>query len=68
MSRKGRLTVRIPASLHDELVNAARQEAVTLNQFICASLAGAVGWRAGKDEPETYDRDDDPRWRAWDLP
>jgi hypothetical protein len=59
-------------SLHDELVKSAHEEAVTLNQFICASLAAAVGWRAGKDERGMHvsgvdNPDDDPRWKAWDL-
>ena len=43
----GRLLVRMPASLHDELARAAEHEGVSLNQLITGALAGAVEWRAG---------------------
>ena len=35
----GRLTVRLPQTLHDQLVNLAEQEGVSLNQYILYSLA-----------------------------
>jgi hypothetical protein len=44
----GRLLVRMPATLHDELARAAETEGVSLNQFITGVLAGAVEW--GGDE------------------
>jgi len=44
-SRSGRLLVRMPATLHDELANAAGAEGVSLNQLITGILAGAVSWR-----------------------
>ena len=40
----GRLLVRMPASLHDELARAAAREGVSLNQLITGILAGAVEW------------------------
>jgi hypothetical protein len=43
-SHSGRILVRMPASLHDELANAAEDEGVSLNQFITGTLADAVEW------------------------
>jgi hypothetical protein len=45
----GRLLVRMPATLHDELADAAEREGVSLNQFITGVLAGAVEWGADGD-------------------
>ena len=42
----GRFLARLPESLHRQLAEEARREGVSLNQFITAALAGAVGWRA----------------------
>ena len=42
----GRLLVRMPPTLHDELARAAESEGVSLNQLITGVLAGAVEWRA----------------------
>jgi antitoxin HicB len=42
----GRFLVRLPRSLHAELVRAAEQEGTSLNQFVTTALAAAVGWRA----------------------
>ena len=42
----------MPATLHDELAQAAEREGVSLNQLITGVLAGAVEWRAN-DEPQT---------------
>ena len=47
-SHSGRLLVRMPATLHDELARAAASEGVSLNQLITGVLAGAVAWRAGE--------------------
>ncbi|HZS93989.1 MAG TPA: type II toxin-antitoxin system HicB family antitoxin [Chloroflexota bacterium] len=41
----GRFLVRLPRSLHMTLADAARQEGISLNQFVAAALAGAVQWR-----------------------
>lgn len=43
----GKLLLRMPATLHDELARAAESEGVSLNQLITGVLAGAVDWRAG---------------------
>ena len=34
----------MPVGLHRELAYAAKAEGVSMNQFICTVLAGAVGW------------------------
>jgi hypothetical protein len=41
----GRFVVRIPRGLHAELVRQARDEGVSLNQYVATLLAGAAGWR-----------------------
>jgi len=38
----GRFVVRVPRTLHQQLVEAAQQEGVSLNQFINVALAGRV--------------------------
>lgn len=45
----GKLLVRMPATLHDELARAAESEGVSLNQLITGALAGAVEWRTSSD-------------------
>lgn len=39
----GKFVVRVPKSLHHDLVEAAAREAVSLNQYVVAELARAVG-------------------------
>ena len=51
--RSGKLLVRMPATLHDELARAAESEGVSLNQLITGVLAGAVEWRFADAPPET---------------
>src|SRR3954464_12789955 len=49
----GRLLLRMPRSLHEELARASDLDGVSLNQFITGVLASAVDWRregAGTDE------------------
>jgi predicted HicB family RNase H-like nuclease len=46
----GKLLVRMPATLHDELARAAEAEGVSLNQLITGALASAVQWRSGDDQ------------------
>jgi RNA polymerase sigma factor (sigma-70 family) len=41
----GRILVRMPQTLHDELAHAAEGERVSLNQFITNALAAAIGWQ-----------------------
>jgi predicted HicB family RNase H-like nuclease len=44
-SHSGKLLVRMPATLHDELAHAAEREGVSLNQLITGVLASSVAWR-----------------------
>lgn len=46
----GKFVVRIPRELHQELVDEAQHQGVSLNALVTAYLAAAVRWRA--DEPE----------------
>ena len=48
----GKLLVRMPATLHDELARAAESEGVSLNQFITGVLAGAVEWGSPDDRAQ----------------
>jgi hypothetical protein len=48
----GRLTLRMPVSLHHELAIAAAKEGVSLNQFVCAVLAAELGWTTRTKEDE----------------
>jgi RNA polymerase sigma factor (sigma-70 family) len=53
----GRILVRMPQTLHDELARAAESERVSLNQFITNALAAAIGWQC---PPHSERRA--PRW------
>jgi len=48
----GKLLVRMPATLHDELSRAAESEGVSLNQLITGVLAGAVEWGTGEERSQ----------------
>ncbi len=50
----GKFVVRVPRSLHRDLVEAAAREQVSLNQFIATELARAVGRPAA--QPATVGR------------
>lgn len=53
----GRLTLRMPTSLHHEVAIAAAGEGVSLNQFICAVLAAELGWTTRtKEDGEARER------------
>ena len=43
-SYSGRLLLRMPRSLHEELARASDRDGVSLNQFITSALASAVAW------------------------
>lgn len=47
----GRLLLRIPRSLHAELVRRAKHERTSLNQMLVSLLAGGVSWRASNRWP-----------------
>jgi HicB family len=57
----GRLLLRMPAGLHEELARAADRSGISLNQFITNVLAGAVGWGRPSSETATSDTDDPAR-------
>jgi len=49
----GKFVVRVPRSLHRDLVEAAEHEGVSLNQYINVVLAQAVGrWASGTGKPD----------------
>jgi hypothetical protein len=56
----GQLRLRMPASLHRELSWAAVAERVSLNQFICGVLAGAVQWSGPGGNEERIRSEPDP--------
>lgn len=45
---KGKIALRIPPSLHRRLADTAACEGVSLNTYLTAVLAGAVGWGTPK--------------------
>lgn len=45
-THSGKLLVRMPATLHDELARTAESEGVSLNQLITGVLASSVAWRS----------------------
>ena len=65
MSDRGKVTIRMPISLRDHLIEAARRDAVSLNQFICATLAVAVRWNA-EEHRDRGDQGDGVAWKLWD--
>lgn len=52
----GRFVVRVPASLHADLVRTADREGVSLNHFVTSALAGAVGWPHRRGRPKRQQR------------
>lgn len=40
----GKFIVRVPSSLHADLVRTAAREGVSLNQFVATTLARHLGW------------------------
>jgi antitoxin HicB len=56
----GKLLVRMPATLHDELARAAEAEGVSLNQLITGVLASAVEWRSTEGSPRTASSSSEP--------
>jgi RNA polymerase sigma factor (sigma-70 family) len=53
----GRILVRMPQTLHEELARAAKSERVSLNQFITNALSAASGWHRPPDSGRRS-----PRW------
>jgi hypothetical protein len=48
--RAGRVTIRMPTSLHKELIEAAETDGVSMNQYVCALIASGMQWRRGAEE------------------
>lgn len=51
-AHSGRFVTRVPRSLHRDLVDAAERDGVSLNQFVSAALARAVGERGTSSAAE----------------
>jgi RNA polymerase sigma-B factor len=51
--RNGRLLLRVPRSLHDELATAAQREGVPLNTYVAGKLSAAVCREAPPAPPES---------------
>ncbi|OLD99194.1 MAG: hypothetical protein AUG91_07365 [Actinobacteria bacterium 13_1_20CM_4_69_9] len=60
----GRLLLRMPRTLHEELAKASERDGVSLNQFITGVLAAAVDWRNANGEPGESARRRRPRGMA----
>jgi RNA polymerase sigma-B factor len=61
----GRLLLRMPQSLHEELARAAEREDVSLNQFITNTLSAALSWHQPDQQEPAEDvrpREAAPRW------
>jgi RNA polymerase sigma-B factor len=62
----GRLLLRMPRALHDELAEAAEREHLSLNRFITGILTSAVQGRPGdlpgSSEPSELQAREVPRW------
>ena len=50
-AHSGKLLVRMPRSLHAELVRASEREGTSLNAYIVAALAASVSWRRSDGAP-----------------
>jgi RNA polymerase sigma-B factor len=62
-SHSGRLLLRMPRALHDELAEAAEREGLSLNRFITGILTASVRGRHGElPESSKLDAREVPRW------
>jgi antitoxin HicB len=55
----GRFLVRVPRTLHRDLVREAEREGSSLNQFVTSALAAAVRWRSAEEEVHLLPRRSD---------
>ncbi len=51
----GKILVRIPKNLHRVLAHAAKQEGVSLNQYIASLLAAGVQWELMKEREDFFE-------------
>jgi hypothetical protein len=61
----------MPAGLHEHLIDTAMSQGVSMNQLICTTLAGALGWRTGDHvrrdgREETAEEREAAKWAVWD--
>ena len=64
-AHSGKLLVRMPRSLHAELVRASEREGTSLNAYIVAALSASVAWRRpGGDGAPAAARPAPSRWRS----
>src|SRR5829696_2741440 len=52
-AHSGKLLVRMPRSLHAELVRASDREGTSLNAYIVAALSASVAWRRPGERDES---------------
>ncbi|MCA9860021.1 MAG: type II toxin-antitoxin system HicB family antitoxin [Thermomicrobiales bacterium] len=57
----GKFNVRIPRSLHRDLVHRAEEEGVSLNQLVVSLLSDRSRWGTQSPGPQTTQRSSDPR-------
>ena len=60
----GRLLLRMPRTLHEELAKASERDGVSLNQFITGVLASAVDWRNERAQASDRPKSGRPRGMA----
>jgi RNA polymerase sigma-B factor len=63
----GRLLLRMPTTLHEELARASDRDGVSLNQFITGVLASAVDWRREDGITAAGSRGTSPRSRGMTI-
>jgi len=64
--KSGRVLVRMPISLHENLSRIAQAEGVSMNQFICGALAVAIDWRSEfKPHSSVEEIRHDVTWEMW---
>jgi antitoxin HicB len=64
-SYSGKFVVRLPKSLHRELVEAASREGISLNQYISVALSSFIGGRV-RGAPAAGGEPDRPRMKSAD--
>jgi predicted RNase H-like HicB family nuclease len=57
----GKFNVRIPKSLHRDLVHLAAEEGVSLNQLVVSLLSNRSAWRGGDAKAATTPNADSPQ-------
>jgi hypothetical protein len=65
-AKSGRVLVRMPITLHEDLSRIAQAEGVSMNQFICGVLAVAIDWRSEfKPHRPLEEIRHDIMWEMW---